>query len=143
MLIIRDLIAIAVVCLTGSPGYAQEHIIKMVSNETGMPVFDPDYLLILPGDVVTWVNTDSDVLHNVVAEPAGVPRGSALFESPLVDASGKWSYRFSQAGTYQYHCHPHFDEGMMGRIVVGRESLPDERRTNSGGHMHHHEGGHN
>ena len=88
--------------------------------------------------LLVWINVDSELKHNIVADPDGVPVGSLLFESPMMEVSDKWSYRFDQAGTYHYHCHPHFEEGMTARIVVGRESLPDERRSNSGGHMHHH-----
>ena len=136
---IRNLIAIGAVCLVSSFGYARDHLIEMGSDDIGRPTFDPDYLLIQPGDVVVWVNVDEDIAHNVVADPFGVPKSSELFESPLLDPSEKWSHRFQHPGTYDYHCHPHSDEGMIARIVVGRESLKDELRTETGsGHMHHH-----
>lgn len=141
---IKSWITCSIIGLSSSLGYAQDHIVKMVSTDADGPVFEPNYLRIQPGDVVIWVNVDSDVQHNIVADPTGIPKESPLFESPLLDASDKWSYRFEQAGTYNYHCHPHFEERMRGRIVVGRESLPDELRTDTGSsHMHHHEGGHN
>ena len=140
MFVIGKWITLVTICLTGSVGYAQEHFVKMASNEMGLPVFEPDYLLIQPGDVVVWVNRDIDVLHNVVADPAGIPKGSLPFESPLVDTLGEWSHTFNQVGTYHYHCHPHSDEGMVGKIVVGRESLPHELpdEMNSGKAHHHH-----
>lgn len=139
MIKIWNLLAIAVICLSSSSGYAQEHIVKMVSDDMGRPAFVPDDLLIQPGDVIVWVNADSEELHNIVADPFGTPKGSELFESPLIDPSGKWSHKFTQLGTYHYHCHPHSEEGMLARIVVGRESLQHELRTETGsGHKHHH-----
>ena len=126
--------------LSSLSGYAQTHIIRMVTMDTGVPSYEPDYLLIQSGDTVIWINVDRDVSHNVVAVPNGIPIGADLFGSPLLDALGmEWSHQFSKLGTYHYHCHPHVSKGMKGMIVVGRESFQSEIRTGSGaGHSHHH-----
>ena len=133
-------ILVSIVCLSCFSIYAQSHIVEMMSNEMGMPIFVPHNLLIQPGDTVVWINVDKYYVHNVVADPGGVPKGAEPFESPSEEEFGKeWSYRFDQVGTYQYHCHPHADKGMKGTIIVGRESLPNEIRAGSGGgHSHHH-----
>lgn len=134
---------IGIVCLCCFSIYAQNHIVKMKTNDTGIPMFQPKYLLIQPGDTVVWRNLDSDVSHNIVAESNGIPKGARLFESPLLETFNKeWSHQFSQAGTYHYHCHPHASKGMTGTVVVGRASLPAEFREESGNeHSHHHSHG--
>jgi len=136
----EKLILIGTICLASSFGYAQTHIVKMMSSELGVPMFEPNHLLIQPGDTVVWKNVDKYYVHNVVADPTGVPKGTEPFESPSAEEFGKeWSHRFDQVGTYHYHCHPHADKGMTGTIVVGRESRQDEVRAEAGdGHLHHH-----
>ena len=140
MLKISKLILPCIVCLFSSSIYAQTHVIKMITNHTGSPVFEPSYLLIQPGDTVVWRNIDSNFSHNIVANPNGIPEGASLFESPLLETVGKeWSHQFSQVGTYHYHCHPHASKGMKGTVVVGRESPMDKNRQVSGKeHIHHH-----
>jgi plastocyanin len=133
------LILVATLSLCGSFGYTQTHTIKMVTDIKGIPAFEPSYLLIQPGDTVVWKNMDGDISHNVVANSTGIPKGTDLFASPLLDTSGKeWSHLFSKMGTYRYHCHPHVAKGMKGTIVVGRKSNPDELRTETGAGHHHH-----
>ena len=112
----------------------------MMTNDMGIPVFEPKYLQVQPGDTVVWKNLDSNVPHNIVADPNGIPEGANLFESPLLETfSQEWSHQFSHAGTYHYHCHPHAEKGMTGTVVVGRESPPDMfREASSKEHMHHH-----
>ena len=112
----------------------------MKTNDMGIPVFKPNRLLIQPGDTVMWRNLDSNTSHNIVADPNGIPEGANLFESPLLETvNQEWSHRFSHAGTYHYHCHPHAEKGMMGTVVVGRESPLDKLREASGNeHIHHH-----
>lgn len=120
---------------------ADTHSVLMTTDDKGMPRFHPDYLLIQPGDIVVWENTDRNVSHNIIANPGGIPKTAELFNSPLLNQHGnKWSYQFSQLGTYSYHCHPHADKGMQGTIVVGRESLLDEIRqvTDNSQRLHHH-----
>ena len=112
----------------------------MMTNDTGIPVFEPNHLLIQSGDTVVWRNLDSNVSHNIVADPNGIPEGANLFESPPLETFNKeWSQQFSHVGTYHYHCHPHAEKGMIGTVVVGRESPLDKFREASGNeHIHHH-----
>ena len=144
MLEISKLMLISIVCISSFSIFAQTHIVKMITNETGIPIFEPKYLLIQPGDTVVWRNLDSGVSHNIVAEPNGIPKGARLFESPLLETTnGEWSHQFGQVGTYHYHCHPHASKGMTGTVVVGRESLPAEFRKESvNEYSHRHSHGH-
>jgi plastocyanin len=60
------------------------------------------------GTTVTWVNRDDDS-HTVTAD-------DGRFTSAGLDRGEQFSYRFTAAGAYAYHCalHPH----MTARIVV-------------------------
>lgn len=60
------------------------------------------------GTAVTWVNHD-DIPHTVVSE-------NQLFKSKALDTGDKFSYTFSQPGTYKYFCSIH--PKMTAEIVV-------------------------
>jgi amicyanin len=71
--------------------------------------FAPATLTVPAGTTVTWVNQD-DVPHNIVSS-----EGKTL-KSPVMDTDEKFSYTFSQPGTYAYFCgiHPR----MTGKVIV-------------------------
>jgi amicyanin len=71
--------------------------------------FAPTTLTIPAGTSVTWVNQD-DVPHNIVSS-----EGKTL-KSPVLDTDQKFSYTFTQPGTYAYFCgiHPR----MTGKVIV-------------------------
>jgi len=72
--------------------------------------FLPNTLTIRVGGSVTWVNRDDDV-HSIAADDT-----PPTFKSAGLDTDDKFSFTFTKAGTYAYHCslHPH----MTGRIIV-------------------------
>ncbi len=74
--------------------------------------FSPATLTVKKGTTVTWTNQDG-VEHNVVSDtdsPNGGLNGS------LISKGEQFSFTFTTAGTYKYHCsiHPH----MMATVVV-------------------------
>lgn len=71
--------------------------------------FGPAALVIRPGTTVTWINGD-DVPHTVVAAD------TKAFRSKVLDTDDRYSFTFTQTGTYAYFCsiHPH----MTGKIIV-------------------------
>jgi len=71
--------------------------------------FGPAALVVRPGTTVTWVNGD-DIPHTVVAAD------TKAFKSKVLDTDGRFSFTFTQPGTYAYFCsiHPH----MTGKIIV-------------------------
>ena len=83
--------------------------------------FVPGVLNVAKGTTVTWVNEDA-VYHTVTSDLAGGP-----LASPNVNAGQRWTFTFTEDGTYGYHCTPHssYDShggtwmGMTGKIVVG------------------------
>jgi plastocyanin len=70
--------------------------------------FTPETLTVPLNTTVTWINLD-DVPH-VIASNNG------LFKSKGLDTDDKYSFTFTQAGTYAYYCGIH--PKMTGKIVV-------------------------
>jgi plastocyanin len=70
--------------------------------------YDPQEITVKVGDTVTWVNQDAPK-HDVVAD-------NGEFESSLFDKGQSFSYTFTKAGTYPYHCSIH--PGMTGTVTV-------------------------
>ncbi len=70
--------------------------------------FTPQDVTVKAGATVTWTNKD-DVPHTVVST-------TKKFRSPVMDTDGRFSYTFSDPGTYEYFCsvHPH----MTGKVIV-------------------------
>jgi len=70
--------------------------------------YDPQEITVKVGDTVTWVNQDAPK-HDVVAD-------NGEFKSSLFDKGQSFSFTFTKAGTYPYHCSIH--PGMTGTVVV-------------------------
>jgi plastocyanin len=70
--------------------------------------YNPATVTIKVGDKVTWVNQDAPQ-HDVVAD-------NGEFNSQLFDKGQSFSFTFTKAGTYPYHCSIH--PGMTGTVVV-------------------------
>lgn len=73
-------------------------------------VFDPADITVKVGETVTWVNNDS-APHTIVSDPNG-----AIFMSENLGQGQKYSFTFSQAGDFPYHCGLH--PNMIGKITV-------------------------
>lgn len=74
-------------------------------------MFTPMVIKVKVGDTVTWTNEDS-VHHTVTADKASAdaPNG------PLIGQGESYSFKFTKAGTYTFHCMPH--PYMHGTVVV-------------------------
>lgn len=70
--------------------------------------YGPGHLFVEEGTVVTWTNYDA-VQHTVTSD-------ANLFNSGLISQAQTWSYTFSVAGDYPYHCIPH--PFMVGEVHV-------------------------
>lgn len=64
--------------------------------------FTPVTLKVKVGDKVTWTNQDS-VRHDVVLDDETMDGP----KSELLAQGESYSYTFTKAGTYAYHCSPH------------------------------------
>lgn len=101
------------------------------SGEEEMPeafpdfFFDPVGLRVEPGAVVEFYNASD--LHTVTAFhprfglPQRVPDGSQPFSSPPIMGRERWLYQFNETGVYDLLCFPHFELGMVMRLIVLKE----------------------
>jgi plastocyanin len=102
-------IALPAAALAGADGVrptarlAQNHTVVLKNTR-----FHPATLSIHRGDSVTWLWRDGEVRHNVTA---------SSFHS-RTQGTGSFKVRFGRAGTFNYHCTIHVEEGMKGKIVV-------------------------
>jgi len=96
---------LAVVGLAWAPPvFAAEPVVVHIDNFT----FGPQSVTVPKGGTVEWVNRD-DTPHRVVAT-------GNQFKSPVLDTDDKFSWTFTEVGSFSYFCslHPH----MTGTVVV-------------------------
>lgn len=72
--------------------------------------FDPESRTVKVGTEVTWINRDS-ADHTVTAD-------NGSFESEELATDEEFSFRFTQAGEFDYHCEIHGEDRMSGTVVV-------------------------
>lgn len=70
--------------------------------------YTPATLTIKVGTTVKWTNNDS-VTHTVISD-------TGLFDSGELASGDSYSFTFTQAGTFAYHCAMH--PGMVASIIV-------------------------
>jgi plastocyanin len=61
--------------------------------------FTPQEITVSPGTTATWVNQD-DLPHTVVSN-------DKKFKSKALDTDDKFSFTFTDRGTYEYYCSVH------------------------------------
>lgn len=121
--LLGSVFALFVLTQTAQAEGPKHHIVEIVSDYENLRMaFRPKRIVVQPGDTVTWVNLVAEE-HNVVSYPDGYPKGAKPLLSPYLKKKGeKWSYTFTNKGTYEYHCIPHLPMGMHGKVVVSRPS---------------------
>jgi plastocyanin len=103
----KSVFAVLAACLLSSPLLAATHDVQVISFR-----FQPDRLVIQPGDTVRWTNTGG--AHNVVADDGS-------FSNQISSAAWTFSRTFTTPGEVGYYCAPHGGpdgQGMAGTIVV-------------------------
>lgn len=70
--------------------------------------FAPARIEVAVGTTVEWTNNDP-LAHTVTST-------EGKFDSGLIEPGGKWSYTFTEAGTYDFNCTPH--PFMKGVVIV-------------------------
>ena len=92
---------------------AKDYVVKELNNGPGGAfVFSPSYLLVQPGDTVTFEATDQGHNSEAVFTPAGAKTWKSEISAPL-------TITMTTPGVYIYQCTPHNLFGMVGVIVVG------------------------
>lgn len=97
----------------------QEVTVSMEDN-----FFEPANITVEPGTTVTWVQNGANG-HTTTSD-------DGLWDSGLIDGgSGEsYSFTFDEPGTFNYHCIPHQDIGMVGTVTVSGGS-DDSTATSS------------
>lgn len=117
----------------------ETHTIKMMfDEESGEVSFEPKNLKIKSGESVEFVQSDALNVHNVMFEPNGVPKDAniPMMGPEEMNKGDTWKVTFTKSGTYKFHCHPHYDMGMIGEIVVDRPSTAAEMSHGEETHTH-------
>jgi len=76
--------------------------------------FHPDSIAVPVGATVTWVNCEDAGVeaHTTTSDTTGI------WDSPLLIPGARFSRPFPTPGVFPYHCIPHLDLGMVGKLVV-------------------------
>jgi len=100
------------------PAAAAEHTIEML-NKMGdeRMVYSKKLVYVDVGDTVRWIPTDKT--HNVVFLKKGIPDGAEAYKSKV---NKEAEFTFTKPGVYAYKCQPHFGMGMIGFVVVGKDT---------------------
>lgn len=99
--------------VTAGPAWAFTAPVRIDERSGTTDEFDfaPTAVVIDVDDKVLWTNK-SRKRHTVTSSA-----GNGSFDSGGIPPGGQWERRFTEAGTYTYHCEIHPD--MVGRIEVG------------------------
>ena len=73
--------------------------------------FTPQNITVSVGQVLQWHNTGS-IMHTVTFNSAN----ASCLTDPSLNGSSSWDVKFTQPGTYAYHCSIH--EQMTGTVTV-------------------------
>jgi plastocyanin len=85
--------------------------VKHVVEIQAPMAFVPANLDIKVGDTVEWVSKDNSDVHTVTHDDG------VTFSSPVLNGGEKFSFAFTAAGTFPYHCEIH-GPGIVGKITV-------------------------
>lgn len=108
-----------------STAQAETYEVKMLNRGTaGSMVFEPDYLVIKPGDRVKFVATQKS--HNAATIDDMIPEGATPFKGKIDE---ELEITFDKAGFYGIKCIPHYAMGMIMLIKVGDATLPQSYRN--------------
>jgi plastocyanin len=81
-------------------------------------VFQPATINAHVGDVIIWRFVNG--MHTTTS--TSVPAGAQTWNAAVDATHTQFRYRVQVAGTYQYQCNFHFNQGMVGTIVVSAAS---------------------
>ena len=113
--------------LLATPAMAETFEVKMLNrNDTGPMPFEPDYLVIEPGDTVKFLATDPG--HNAATIAGMIPEGAKKFVGKI---NQEIEVTLTEEGIWGIKCSPHFTMGMAMLIQVGdtpatEADLPDD-----------------
>jgi len=115
MRIALSFIALGLALVAGAAQAETFHVKMLNGNERGAMLYEPDYLMIEPGDTVKFVATQRG--HNAASIDGILPAGAKPFKGQI---NQEIEVTFTVPGLYGIKCSPHFDMGMVMLIQVGK-----------------------
>lgn len=91
------------------------HVKMLNGNEHGSMLYEPDYLVIEPGDTVKFLATQRG--HNAASIDGFLPEGAKPFKGQI---NQEVEVTLTVPGLYGIKCSPHYDMGMVMLIQVGK-----------------------
>ncbi|MCH8078171.1 MAG: hypothetical protein IIA06_00130 [Proteobacteria bacterium] len=89
--------------------------------------FNPKILFINPGDTVQWVNM---TIHDSVSMQGLIPEGAEPWKFNI---GQNGAVTLPEEGVYIYKCNPHYPNGMVAAIIVGKPINIEQVQTNATG----------
>jgi plastocyanin len=83
-------------------------------QQIGQQYYDPEFITVVVGTTVVWLNDDSTIHTVTSGNPESGPTG--LFDSSILDAGAKFEYTFNSAEIVDYYCIVH--PWMMGSVTA-------------------------
>lgn len=115
------LLAAALLTAFAPMASAETHEVKMLNrNDAGPMPYEPDFLVIEPGDTVKFLATTAS--HNAATIDGFLPEGAEPFRGNINE---EIEVTLSEPGFYGVKCLPHYAMGMVMLIQVGEASLED------------------
>lgn len=114
-------------CLLPLSAMAETHEVKMLNrNGTGPMPFEPEYLMVQPGDTVKFIAADPG--HNAATIAGMIPGDGKKFVGKINE---EIEVTLTDAGIWGIKCSPHYTMGMVMLIQVGdtpanEADLPDD-----------------
>ncbi len=115
LVVVSLLAVISALACSGGSGYGNAPTTtSSVAAATGNSVtlasfaFSPATITVKVGTTVTWTNQDSTT-HTITSD-------SGVWDSGNIAQNGTYTYAFSKAGTFPYHCSIH--TYMKGTVIV-------------------------
>lgn len=106
--------AAVIACLLPVSALAEVHEVRMLNrNATAPMAFEPDYLVIQPGDTVRFLATDRG--HNAATIASMTPDGGQKFIGKIDE---EIAMTLQAPGLWGIKCSPHYTMGMVMLIQV-------------------------
>ena len=119
--------AVLLSCLLPFAALADTHEVRMLNrNDKGPMPFEPDYLVVRPGDSVKFIAASPG--HNAATIDGMIPGDGERFVGRINE---EIEVTLTQEGIWGIRCSPHYTMGMVMLIQVGdtpatKADLPDD-----------------
>lgn len=113
--------SLLLLCLMTVPAMAETFEVKMLNrNDTGPMPFEPEYLVIKPGDTVRFIAADPG--HNAATIAGMIPGDGKKFTGKINE---EIEVTLTAEGIWGIKCSPHYTMGMAMLIQVGNKGATE------------------